>query len=208
MLVSRQGGWDARSKQGRLLFVCKTSDTGLSGCPGAAENMDMQPGCARGEVCASAAEDVPLLGWSCTSRLVGRLLLPAGLLTPCGGKTLPSGFRPLLLLPQLHHRALLGLLVVASMSLSPFVLKLLESVRLLPTGGLLSGSETSAWLGRRPLSDLPWVVNDPPWLAVERAGCSWVALGLLLLKKLRRLLLGWSSSVKLASVRDLLLRSK
>lgn len=182
-----------RSKQGRCLPVCKTSDTGFSECPGAAENMDMQPGCARGEVWASAAGGLASLGWggwSCRSRLVGRLLLPAGLLVPCGGRTLPSGFRPLLLLPQLHHRALLGLLVVASMSLSPFVVKLLESVRLLSFGGLPSGSETSAWLGRRPLSDLPWVVNDLSWFVLERAGCSCVALGLRLLKKLRRLPLG------------------
>ena len=155
--------------------------------------MDMQPDCARGEVWASAAE-APALGWAgwpCRSRVEGRLLLPAslpaGLLAP---RALLSGFTALLLLPQLHHLAFLGLLAVASASLSTFVLLLLDSARLLPVGGLLSGSETSAWLGRRPLRDLPGMVNDLSVLAAGSAGCSWVGLGLLLLKKLRRLPLG------------------
>ena len=192
MVTTRQqargrGSWQEGGRQDTGLPVHWTSDTG---CPGAVVNMDMQPDCIRGEVWASAAEEATpprWPDWPARSRLDGQLLLPdalpAGLLVSCGTITLPSGFRVLLLLPQLHHLALLGLFIVASVSLSPFDLKDIDSGRWLPAGGLLSGSETSAWLGRRPLNDLPGVV-------MERSACSWVGLGFLLLKKLRRLPLG------------------
>lgn len=159
--------------------------------------MDMQPDCMRGEGWANAAEEAaPLVSaeWPASSRLEGRLLLPsplpAGLAASLGDNTLPSDFRALVLLPQLHHLALLGLFAVASESLSPFTGRLLDSARVLPVGRLLSGSEARAWpgLASKPLSDLTGAV-------MEGSGWSWAGLSFLLLKKLRRLPFGWSSSV-------------
>lgn len=153
-------------------------------------NMDMQPDCTRGDVCASCPEEAAMLstsGCPASSRLLGRLLLPASLiavpLPSAGSGALPSGFRALLPLPQLHHLLLFDLDESASASTFSF-----EPLPV-PVAGLLSESVAKAWLGKRLLKDLPGVGTD-------RSGCSVVSLDFLLLKKLRRLSLGCNSFVR------------